>query len=319
MKTSLDHLPAYKQRELDYILKIILQEFENRGRADAEGKPKKKAREGNKRKPGMITKVILFGSHARGDWVWDPETGYMSDYDILVVVNQAPLARPGGWHFDAELRLMDEHVAHRRLRSPVTLIVHTHKFVNEALGRGRYFFADIHREGVVLYDVPNYPLRKPAVLTEDLLQEERKIHFEQWFPSGSVFLEHAQFARSREQLRHAAFYLHQAAESCYKALLLILTNYCPNTHNTAKLHDLAKGYDKRLLRIWPPGDKVAKERFEKLRDAYVGARYLRDFTISDEELDWLTPRVELLGQLVEEIYRERVGEAPRFLVGHGNV
>ena len=30
--------------------------------------------------------VVLFGSHARGDWVEDPETGYRSDYDLLVVV-----------------------------------------------------------------------------------------------------------------------------------------------------------------------------------------------------------------------------------------
>ena len=30
--------------------------------------------------------MILFASHARGDWVEDAETGYKSDYDFLVVV-----------------------------------------------------------------------------------------------------------------------------------------------------------------------------------------------------------------------------------------
>jgi uncharacterized protein len=42
---------------------------------------------------GMVEKIILFGSHARGDWVADKyQEGYVtyeyqSDYDILVVVN----------------------------------------------------------------------------------------------------------------------------------------------------------------------------------------------------------------------------------------
>jgi predicted nucleotidyltransferase len=31
--------------------------------------------------------IVLFGSHARGDWVDDHETGYHSDYDVLVVVD----------------------------------------------------------------------------------------------------------------------------------------------------------------------------------------------------------------------------------------
>ena len=33
-----------------------------------------------------IDMLILFGSRARGDWVDDQETGYRSDYDPLVVV-----------------------------------------------------------------------------------------------------------------------------------------------------------------------------------------------------------------------------------------
>src|SRR5678816_2547702 len=36
--------------------------------------------------------VVLFGSHARGDWVEDPETGYRSDYDLLIVVESPEVA-----------------------------------------------------------------------------------------------------------------------------------------------------------------------------------------------------------------------------------
>lgn len=31
--------------------------------------------------------IILFGSHARGDWVRDFQTGYRSDFDLLVLVD----------------------------------------------------------------------------------------------------------------------------------------------------------------------------------------------------------------------------------------
>ena len=43
------------------------------------------------RRQGQILKVILFGSYARGDWVDDPLGGYVSDSDLLVVVNHEKL------------------------------------------------------------------------------------------------------------------------------------------------------------------------------------------------------------------------------------
>src|SRR3546814_5131042 len=69
---------------------------------------------------------MLYGSIARGDGIYEPETakGYVSDYDILVIVNQDELAEPGYW---AELvdRFSRDHVILDRLRHPVSLIVHT--------------------------------------------------------------------------------------------------------------------------------------------------------------------------------------------------
>ena len=45
----------------------------------------------DEKKRGRILKVILFGSYARGDYVEDRSSGYFSDIDLLVVVNQARL------------------------------------------------------------------------------------------------------------------------------------------------------------------------------------------------------------------------------------
>jgi hypothetical protein len=46
--------------------------------------------------------------------------------------------------------------------------------------------------------------------------------------------------------------------------------------------------------------------FEKLKDAYVKARYSRHYRISAEELAWLGGCVEELGRAVQEVCLERI-------------
>ncbi|HEU4409988.1 MAG TPA: nucleotidyltransferase domain-containing protein [Polyangiaceae bacterium] len=50
--------------------------------------------------------LVLFGSHARGDWVDDPQTGYQSDFDLLAVVREPAQADDVAlWHgLEARLR-----------------------------------------------------------------------------------------------------------------------------------------------------------------------------------------------------------------------
>jgi hypothetical protein len=51
--------------------------------------------------------------------------------------------------------------------------------------------------------------------------------------------------------------------------------------------------------------------FEKLKDAYVKARYSRHYRISAEELAWLGDRVEELGSIVQTICAERIESLER--------
>jgi predicted nucleotidyltransferase len=70
MKTDLDHLPPQKQRELERVVQLIFEEFDD---AFALARHEWK-------KAGRILKVILYGSYARGTWVDEPHTakGYQS-------------------------------------------------------------------------------------------------------------------------------------------------------------------------------------------------------------------------------------------------
>ncbi len=53
-------------------------------------------------------------------------------------------------------------------------------------------------------------------------------------------------------------------------------------------------HDSALFTVFPLRTKQERDRFDKLRQAYVGARYHDDYVITPEELKYLARCVELL-------------------------
>ena len=72
--------------------------------------------------------------------------------------------------------------------------------------------------------------------------------------------------------------LHQAAERYYHCLFLVRTLYSPKTHNLNQLRQLAEAMEPRLKEVWPRTTKFERRCYELLRDAYVKARYSRQYT-----------------------------------------
>ena len=68
----------------------------------------------------------------------------------------------------------------------------------------------------------------------------------------------------------------------------------------------AERIDERLIEVWPRETKADRARFEKLKEAYVKARYSKHYRITEDELALLGERVEALGQVVETICSERI-------------
>lgn len=54
-----------------------------------------------------------------------------------------------------------------------------------------------------------------------------------------------------------------------------------------------------LKQVWPATTRDEKRAYARLREAYINARYSREYRITKEQLEWLGSRVELLKQLVE--------------------
>lgn len=300
MRTDLQHLPGGKRRELAHVVDVLLEEFQK----------VVASRKADRLKHGQVLKIILFGSYARGEWVEDPIGRYFSDYDLLIVVDHEDLADTVEFWDTAEARLLKELSAGKDLRTPVNFIVHSLQDVNHQLERGRYFFVDIARDGILLHDVHNHPLTSPVELSPATALEEAEGFFEQWFESAALFLETAEdhIGKGARWSKQAAFELHQAAEHYYNCALLVLTLYTPKSHNLVRLRNLAEPLDYRLARIWPIETKFEKRCFELLRAAYVKARYSRHYKVTAEELAWLSERVSTLRSAVEAVCRERLAK-----------
>jgi predicted nucleotidyltransferase/HEPN domain-containing protein len=283
MKKSLAHRPKHKREELKLVTEIILEECPT------------------------VLMVIVFGSYARGDWVEDTyvEDGityeYASDFDILVIVRSNRIANSTDTWRRAEARARRFPV-----RTWTNLIVESIETVNNALTRGHYFFTDIRKEGILLYDTGEFKLARPRKLDPKERRGQARAHFKEWFASAKDFYLGYEFYVERRRLKLAAFQLHQATERFYGAILLVFTNYRPKMHDLEKLSHMVAGCDPAFLTIFPQATDEQKERFDLLRRAYVEARYNPRYRITKKQLEYLAERVKKLQRLTKRICQARI-------------
>lgn len=298
MRTDLDHLPANKQRELERVKQIIFEEFED-ALALATNKWKKK---------GRIEKLILYGSYARGGWVDEPHTakGYRSDFDLLIIVNDKRLTERVDYWLKLEDRLIRELAIDRTLHTPVNFIVHTLQEVNDGLAHGRYFFIDVAKDGIALHEADDRELHTPKPKTPEQALAMAREYNDEWLPAAQRKFKLTQDAIAQGFHKEAAFLMHQTTETLYHGVLLVCTFYTPHVHNLGFLRTQAERIDMRLVDAWPRDTRIDRARFEKLKEAYVKARYSKHYRITEEELLWLGGCVEELGRAVHSICSERI-------------
>lgn len=275
MKTSLDHLPERKQAELRAIVEVL-----------REGAP--------------VEMVILFGSHARGDWVEDAEQGYFSDHDILAIVESSKVADDTAFWSGLESK------AREASGKAVTLIAHDLKFVNNEIRGGSYFFGDIRNEGVVLFNTHRFNLATPKEVNPIERAERAERNFAFWIESANGFVQLSTDAITRQLNKHAAFLLHQAAERLYVAVGLVFTGYKRKSHDLEELDEGVAALHPDLPRALPRTEPEDKRLFDLLKRAYIDARYVKSYRITTEELAVLAERVRGLADVVEHVCREKL-------------
>ncbi len=289
MKTRPKHLPPHKQDELRRVVETI-------------------------RKHQDVEMIILFGSHARGDWVEDEYEedhityGYHSDYDILIVTADKDRERDVNHDEKLKAALQPEGKGTR-----INFIVHTIQHVNQMLAERRFFFMDILKEGFLLWDSGRYSLaRPPKELPPEVMLRHAEEYFSEWMHSGDEFAIDFGNALARGSNKNAAFYIHQAAERYITCLLLMHTGYKPKEHDLEKLLSQASGFDPRFTTVFPRNTIDEEHLFDLLRRAYVDARYSKSYRISGEELSAIGERVQSVKAITADVCGRRIRELQGF-------
>ena len=290
MKTSLEHLPHRKQKQLADVTATLCA-------------------------MAPVEMVILFGSHARGDWVddpvgthtgetWedDPSGGYFSDFDILAVVKTRKLAES----HDIWSRIEDQ-LRNRLGKTELSLIVHDIKDVNRQLEKGQYFFGDVKKEGIVLYDSKRFVLADERDLPPEERVQLARVWFTDWFEEADGFLGAFEDAFAKSRWKIAAFQLHQATERYYNTTQMVFTAYKAKQHNIEKLGNHVLSLHRGFAGVFPRATKEDDDLFKQLKTAYIDARYRRTYHITPEELTILRTRVLDLRERTDRICKEKLG------------
>jgi predicted nucleotidyltransferase/HEPN domain-containing protein len=300
MRSSLENLPHQKQRELERVRQIVFEEFDA-VLSLANAPWKKRAR---------IEKLVLYGSYARGGWVDEPHTakGYKSDYDLLIIVNDARLCDRAEYWMTLEDRFYREIGITNNIKTPVNFIVHTLQEVNDNIAHGMYFFLDVAKEGIALYQYEDSELHKPKPKTPAQALSMAESYFKDKFKHAISGLKGYRFFVSEHEWRDAAFMLHQTVERLYDCVLLVCTFYSPHIHNIGYLRSQCEAIDVRLVHAWPRETRAQRAYFNKLKEAYVKSRYSDHYTITEEQLLWIGNCVEELGKAVNAVCTDRIAK-----------
>ena len=288
MKTSINYLPEQKRDELRRIVKCVLEVL-----------------------PGCEM-IILYGSYARNTYVdydqrieYGIRTCFMSDYDILVVTNTR-FQRHVISHILSKATDNYYKGMNRNESTTVQFIDESIDDLNKAIDKNRYFYTDIKREGIMLYNSGRYKLARRRKQNYREIKELAEEYYNERFERGNEFLLGAIFYNEQGLHKMASFNLHQACENYYNSIILTFTLYSPKEHSFIKLSARPKTHSLESSKAFPRNTEEEKRLFDLLQDAYVQARYSLHFRITQEDIEALIPKVELLRDIARQCCEERI-------------
>ena len=288
MKRSIKHLPKRTQEELNTLLELVKQHI------------------------SWCSMVVLYGSYARGGYVlWDEKiefgvhTSYQSDYDIMLVVSKSSIKSVEDKLRTKVTPKYHKAFAHRRHASPQFIVEYV-DMLNKELGRSQYFFTDIVKEGIMMYNTKEFKLAKPRELSFKEIKKIAVGEFDAHYPFGNDYLNHGYYDYNTERYVTGSFELHQSCERYYNAISLVFTNYRSKNHKLNELAARVKEYSRELAIVFPLNTDFEKRCYNLLCRAYIEARYNKDFVVAKEELAYMLERTEILKDITLRICTEKI-------------
>lgn len=277
---TLEHLPRPKGAQLQRIVRFL-------------------------RKATSVEMIILFGSHAHDDWVEDSNGGHVSDFDIFVVVEGAAQAADHALWEDLQERA-------RALPgdTPVSLVAHDIEEINRQLEQDSDFFREIIEDGIVLYDSGRHRITGESIQPVGAQEQpDARARFTWYFEKANLWLEKFENDLRTGNLNHAAFELHQAAETYYKTVLRVLTGSHRRGHDLHALGNQCSRLDPTFCNVLPRTNADEKRRLRLLDRAYRDARYEMTYAMGREDLAIMGGHVRNLRERTESVCREFLNQS----------
>ena len=252
-----------------------------------------------------VRMIILYGSYARGKYViWDETydergvtTYYQSDLDILVICNTRDANKAERHAREVIVPKYDTRMEGKRHPAPPNIIVETPVTINRAIRRKHYFFYEIMKDGILLYDNGTFQIGKPEKLPYREIKQYAEEEYVGCFHMGEGFLRHGELAQEENEYKLGSFLLHQACERYYKAYMLVYGGTRPKSHRLDVLGAMSKSRSRGFANVFPVSTSEDKEAFDKLCRAYIEARYSRLFAVSKEQYEYMIARTKVLREV----------------------
>lgn len=281
MKRSIKRLPKRTQEELAVLQELILSNLTN------------------------VRMIILYGSYARGKYViWDETydergvtTYYQSDLDILVICDTRDANKAERHAREVIVPKYDTRMEGKRHPAPPNIIVETPVTINRAIRRKHYFFYEIIKDGILLYDNGTFQIGKPEKLPYREIKQYAEEEYAECFPLAEGFLRHGHLDKEEENYKLGSFELHQACERYYKTFTLVYSGIRPKSHELKVLGAMVRSCSREFANVFPTHTFEDNKAFDKLCRAYIEARYNRLFTVSKEQYEYMLARTEVLREV----------------------
>ena len=195
----------------------------------------------------------------------------------------------------------------KRHPAPPSIIVENPTTINRAIRRKHYFFYEIIKDGILLYNDGTFQIGKPEKLPyreikqyaeEEYAEEEyAEEEYAECFPLAEGFLRHGHLDKEEENYKLGSFELHQACERYYKTFTLVYSGIRPKSHELKVLGAMVRSCSREFANVFPTHTFEDNKAFDKLCRAYIEARYNRLFTVSKEQYEYMLARTEVLREV----------------------
>jgi uncharacterized protein len=222
----------------------------------------------------------------------------VTHYELLVLLS------PNDKHNIDEIQDTIENKC--RQHTPVTAIIFNVQQFNHQLTNAHPFACNVQSNALHIYDAGRTALEQPNYPDNTTLQLQARHAFDKWHQLAQEFMTGAELYAMRKQFPMAAFMLHQVAERSYVELIQVMTGYRAGTHNLDKLSRYAKSSSANIHLLFPRNTDKEEHLFRQLQKAYIHSRYKDDYTITEQEVMELMPRVKKLLQLCGELCEEKI-------------